>query len=255
MAGAALSSIKMTCTQVLELLQSSVARHVRVITPSCAHAPATVTSVYVIVGVGSQLSVAEAVPVAGGSVLAVHKTVRFAGHMITGGVSSRTMMTCRHVLELAQSSVARQVRFRMNCCGPPVEIVTSVKEIVGVASQISVAVAVPVLTGNVPLAHMIVMFGGHVMSGGALSSMIIFWMQVLELLQSSVAFQVRLMVFSCGHAPPVVTSENVIVGVASHISVAVAVPVLTGKVLAMQDMVTLVGHVMFGGTLSVSVII
>ena len=40
---------------------------------SCGHAPATVTSVEVIVGVASQLSVAVAVPlVPPGAVLAVH---------------------------------------------------------------------------------------------------------------------------------------------------------------------------------------
>lgn len=255
MPGAALSSTTITCIQVLELLQSSVARHVRVITRSCGQAPATVTSAKVIVGVASQLSVADAVPVAGGKVFAVQEMVRLPGQVMPGGVSSRTVIICKQVLEFAQSSVARQVRLRMNCCGPPVEMVTSVKEIVGVASQISVAVAVPVMTGSVPLAHIIVIFAGQVMSGGALSSMMMVWIHVLEFWQSSVALQVRLIVYSWGHPPPVVTSEYVMVGVASHISVAVALPVFTGKVLAMQEMVTLVGQVILGGTLSVSVII
>ena len=73
MTGGVLSSTKMTCKQVLEFPQSSVALHVLLIVYSCGHAPATVTSVDVIVGVASQLSVAVAVPlVPPGAVLAVH---------------------------------------------------------------------------------------------------------------------------------------------------------------------------------------
>ena len=42
------------------------------------------------------------------------------------------------------------------------------------------------------------------------------------------------MVSLCGQFPPVVTSLKVIVGVASQLSVAVAVPVLAGNVLAVH---------------------
>jgi hypothetical protein len=49
-----------------------------------------------------------------------------------------------------------------------------------------------------------------------------------------VATQVRVIVLSCGHAPPTLTSVEVIVGVASQLSVAVAVPVVAGKVLAVH---------------------
>jgi hypothetical protein len=52
-------------------------------------------------------------------------------------------------------------------------------------------------------------------------------------------------VLSCGHAPPTVTSLEVIVGVASQ-SIAVAVPVLAGKVLAVHWMVTFTGQVRTG---------
>jgi hypothetical protein len=45
-----------------------------------------------IIGVPSQLSVAVAVPVFAGKVLAVHCMVTFAGHDITGAVLSSTMM-------------------------------------------------------------------------------------------------------------------------------------------------------------------
>ena len=70
------------------------------------------------VGVRSQLSVAVAVPFAPpGAVLAVHCMVRFGGQVITGGVLSSTTITCRHVLELPQSSVALHVRLMVYSCG------------------------------------------------------------------------------------------------------------------------------------------
>ena len=59
-------------------------------------------------------------------------------------------------------------------------------------------------------------------------------MQVLTFPQSSVADQVRVIVLSCGHAPPAVTSLNVTVGEVSQLSVAVAVPVFAGAVLAVH---------------------
>ena len=109
MTGATLSSTVMTCVQELLLPQSSVALHVLVITISCGQAPPTITSVDVMVGTASQLSVAVAVPVLAGNVLAVHSIVNDAGHVMTGGVLSSTVMTCVHELLLPQSSVALQV--------------------------------------------------------------------------------------------------------------------------------------------------
>ncbi len=45
-----------------------------------------------------------------------------------------------------------------------------------------------------------------VMVGGVLSSIVMVCVQELLLLQSSVAVHVRVMVYSCGHVPAVVTS-------------------------------------------------
>ena len=105
-------------------------------------------------------------------------------------------------------------------CGQMPPTVTSLKVIVGVASQ-SVAVADPVLAGNVLAVHCIVTLIGQVITGGVLSSTTIVCIQLLEFPQSSVATQVREMVLSCGHAPPEVTSLKVTVGVPSQLSVAV----------------------------------
>lgn len=90
--GAALSSTKIIWLHVLEFPQASVDFQVRVIVLSCAHTPATVTSVKVTTGAPSQLSDEDAVPVLAGSVLAVQSTVTFGGQTIEGGVLSSTKM-------------------------------------------------------------------------------------------------------------------------------------------------------------------
>jgi hypothetical protein len=77
--------------------------------------------------------------------------------------------------------------------------------------------------------------------------------QVLVLPQSSVAVHVREIVDSCGHAPGVTTSVDVIVTDGSQLSVPVAVPVFAGSVLAVHSIVVLDGHVMVGATLSMTV--
>src|SRR4030095_1120572 len=128
--------------------------------------------------------------------------------------------------------------------------VTSLKVIKGVASQLSVAVALPVLGGKVLAVHSIVIFGGHVINGAWLSSTEMIWLHVLLLPQSSVALQVLVIVNSSGHTPPTVTSLNVIAGVLSQLSVAVALPVLAGNVLAVHSIVIFGGHVINGAWLS-----
>jgi hypothetical protein len=100
------------------------------------------------------------------------------------------------VLLLPQSSVALQVLVIVNSSGHDPPIVTSLNVIEGVLSQLSVAVALPVLAGNVLAVHSIVIFGGHVIIGAWLSFIVMIWLHVLLLPQSSVALQVRVMVNS-----------------------------------------------------------
>jgi hypothetical protein len=87
-----------------------------VIVNSCGHAPPTVTSVEVIAGEASQ-SIAVAVPVFAGNVLAVHSIVTFAGQLITGAALSSTVIVWTQLLTLPQSSVAVHVRVMVNSCG------------------------------------------------------------------------------------------------------------------------------------------
>ncbi len=55
-----------------------------------------------------------------------------------------------------------------------------------------------------------------------------------------------MIVLSCGHAPPTLTSLKVIEGVESQLSVAVALPVLAGAVLAEHSIVIFIGQVISG---------
>ena len=80
---------------------------------------------------------------------------------------------------------------------------------------------------------------------------------MLELPQSSVALQVLMMVDSWAQTVlGITTSVEVIVGVASQRSVAVATPfVPPGAVLALHSMVMLGGQVIIGGVISCTTIV
>jgi hypothetical protein len=130
-----------------------MAAHVLKMVCSCGHAPATITSAEVIVGVASQLSVAVAVPVAAGSVLSVHVIVTLDGQVSAGVVLSSTVISCTQVDVFPQSSVAVQVRSIALSWVQPPGVVISVNVMPGVASQLSVAVAVPVVAGSVLSVH------------------------------------------------------------------------------------------------------
>jgi hypothetical protein len=207
------------------------------------------------VGAVSQLSVAVAVPVLSGSVLAVHSIVNDAGQVMTGAWLSSTVIVCVHELLLPQASVALHVLVMIYSCGHPPPTVTSDDVMVGAVSQLSVAVAVPVFAGNVLAVHSIVREAGQVMTGAILSSTVIVCVHELLLPQSSVAAHVLVMIYSCGHPPPTVTSEDVIVGAVSHRSVAVAVPVFAGNVLAVHSIVNDAGQVINGACVSSTVMV
>lgn len=91
-----------------------------------------------------------------------------------------------------QASVANQVL--VNTSGHVPEVPESVNVITGVPSQLSVAVAVPVVAGNVLEPHSTVIFAGHVMIGMVLSNIVMDWAHVAELPQLSVALYVLTMV-------------------------------------------------------------
>jgi hypothetical protein len=154
--------------------------------------------------------------------------------VITGGVLSSTKIVCVHELVFPQSSLAVQVLVIVNSCAQVPAIVTSLNVGVTLTSQLSVAVAEPVAAGAELVLHCMVVFAGHVICGGVLSSTKIVCVQELELPQSSIAVNVRVMVLSCGQAPPTDTSENPMVGVVSQLSVAVAFPVADVAILVLH---------------------
>lgn len=129
---------------------------------------------------------------------------------------------------------------------------TSEKSIVGLGSQISVAVAEPV---GSPEPHSIVILAGQEIIGGVVSVTLIDWSQLAELPEQSVAVQVRVIRLSPVHEFPVTTSENVIIGFASQTSVAVAEPVTEGSEGSPHSTDAFAGQLMGGGVVSVTFIV
>jgi hypothetical protein len=148
------------------LPQSSVAFHVRVTIRVVGHGPPLVLSVKVIVGLVSQMSVAVALPVALGSVEPLQLVLKSGGQKITGGVVSRTVISCAQVRVFPAQSVAFHVRVIRRIMGQfAVLLVLSVKLIAGEGLQLSVPVATPVDAGLTSLPHSTATSGGQVTVG------------------------------------------------------------------------------------------
>src|SRR5512137_2456092 len=116
--------------------------------------------------------------------------VMAGGHVITGAVTSTTVMVWLQVLALPQLSVAVQVRVITTAHGFVLSL-ASAKVITGAGSQLSVAVAVPVLPGRIGSWQLMVMAGGHVITEAVTSATVTVWLHVLASTQLSVAVQVR----------------------------------------------------------------
>src|SRR6187455_347696 len=157
-------------------------------------------------------------------------------------------MDALQVDEFPQSSVAVQVLVTESSAGHVPGVVTSLKVIVTVASQASVAVAKPKVGVK---GQSIVSFGitGQVITGGVVSCTNIDALQVDEFPQSSVAVQVLVTESSAGHVPGVVTSVKVIVTAASQASVAVAKPKVGVKGQSILSF-GITGHVITGAVVS-----
>jgi hypothetical protein len=113
--GAVVSTIVIVCRQSLPMLpQASVAVQVRVMVDSLAQEPGATLSLAETAGAGSQLSVAVAVPVPEAAVEALHSTVTFAGHVMTGAVESTRVIVWLQLLLLPHASVAVQVRVMLD---------------------------------------------------------------------------------------------------------------------------------------------
>src|SRR5438552_4481536 len=193
MLGGVVSAMVMCCTQVLMLPQVSVAFQVRSMPGWPVQLAAVPASVKVIVTVWPQLSVAVALPVLAGAVESPQAITLSAGQVMTGGVLSAKVMCCTQVLMLPLALLAA---LPLSMPGWPVQLAAvpeSVKVMVTVWPQLSVAVALAVLAEAVELPHASPLSAGQMMTGGVLSAKLMCCTQVLMLPQASVAFQVRSM--------------------------------------------------------------
>ena len=156
-----------------------------------------------------------------------------------------------HVAVLPQSSVAVHVRVRPYVLPHEPGVVESTKVMVTVASHASVAVG-GVNTGTA--GHVIgEVCATQVIVGGVISCTTIVPLHVAVLPQSSVAVQVRVVLYVPAQEPGVVASTKVIVTVASQASVAVGA-VNTGKAGQSTGDVCAT-HVIVGGVLSCTTIV
>lgn len=194
----------------------SSAVQVRVIIYSFGQVPLVVTSANVKVGV-PQLSVTVGVVQEG---TPEHSIEEGPGSPeMTGGVVSSTLMIWDAVAVLPHPSSAVQVLVIVYSFGQEPFVVTSAKVNVGVP-QLSVTVGV--VHDGVPEHSILDGPGNPEMTGGMVSSTLIVCVAVAVLPQSSVAVQVRVILYSLGQVPLVVTSANVSTGV-PQLSVAVGV--------------------------------
>src|SRR5258705_81322 len=92
MVGGVMSPTVIFCSQLTVLPQLSLAVHVRVMTFVLGQAPGASVSAYATSGLGSQLSVAVATPVAFVEVESVQATLLLAGQVMNGAVPSVTVI-------------------------------------------------------------------------------------------------------------------------------------------------------------------
>src|SRR5206468_8611695 len=111
-------------------------------------------------------------------------------------------------------------------------VAASVKVIITVPPQLSVAVAAPVLEVSVDAPHCRCLSGGQLITGAVVSTKSMCWTQVEKLPQASVAFQVRSTPALPVQLAAVTASVKVIITVPPQLSVAVAEPVLEVSVEA-----------------------
>src|SRR5215212_4566172 len=151
-------------------------------------------------------------------------------------------MVCVAVEVLPHASVAVHVLVTLNEPAHAPGVVTSAKVIVGFGSHRSVAVGV--VHEGVASQSMVVAPGKAEITGGVTSCTFIVCVAVEVLPQASVAVHVLVMLNEPAHAPGVVTSAKVIVGLTSHRSVAVGV---VHEGVASQSIVVAPGNVEITG--------
>jgi hypothetical protein len=213
------------------------------------HEPGVDASTKVIVTVASQASVAVGGVNTGNA--GQLTGVVCAKQVSVGGVISPTTIVPLHVVVFPQSSVAVHVRVVLYVPVHVPGVDASTKVMVTEASQASVAVG-GINTGNAGQLTGVVC-AKQISVGGAISRTTIVPLHVAIFPQSSVAVQVRVVLYVPVHVPGVDASTKVISTVASQASVAVG-DVNTGNAgqSTGDDWAT---HVMDGGIVSMTVMV
>src|SRR5210317_1630294 len=179
----------MVCVHVAMFPQSSSAWYVRVMTSG--HVLPSETSPRCVTVTGPQLSVAVTRVISAAGTSPMHSTVTAGGHVISGGVVSSMVMVCVHVAMFPQSSSAWYVRVITSGHVLPSE--TSPRCVTVTGPQLSVAVTRVISAAGTSPMHSTVTAGGHVISGGVISSMVMVCVHVAMFPQSSSAWYVRVM--------------------------------------------------------------
>lgn len=119
-----------------------------------------------------------------------------------GEIESVTVIAWVQVAVLPHASVAFHVRVITDRFGQEASADESENVIAGAASQLSVAVTIPVTDGFVPCSQVtLILPGQDVIVGAVVSTTLIVCVQVAELPQRSVAVHVRVITLACGQTP------------------------------------------------------
>src|SRR5439155_886009 len=183
--GGVVSATVTVWLQVLVLLQASIAAHVRV-----AEKVVPQRSLVTVFRITSRLVPHPSFGWLGGSKLQAlpHSTVLSATQLIEGGVVSATVTVWLQVLVLLQASIAAQVRVAEKVV-PQRLLVTVVR----ITNRLVPHPSFGWLGGSKlhALPHSAVLSATQLIDGGVVSATVTVWLQVLVLLQASIAAQVR----------------------------------------------------------------
>lgn len=258
MLGATSSLTVIVCEQVDVLLHKSVARNVRVTVYLLTQLTLLVTSpTNATVTAPPQLSDALTPVVFCAGTDEEQVTVMLTGQLIVGACVSFTVINCAQVAVLLHKSAALNVRVIVYLLAQLTLLVTSLTNVtVATPPQLSPAVTPVVVCAGTALEQLTVAFVGQLMVGATLSNTVMICAQVAVLLHKSVARNVRVTVNLFTQIMLLVTSPTrVMLAAPLQLSVAVTPVVVCAGIALAQVTVVLIGQVMLGATLSLTVIV
>lgn len=222
-------------------VESSVAVQSTVVVPIAKMLPEAGT--HDTVGVESHVSVAVTVKVTGAPLELVHWRTRFAGHVIAGAVVSAMETVNEQLDAFDEASVA--VQFTVVVPIANVLPDAGAQTTLGLASHVSVAVAVNVTGAPLGPVHSLDAFVGHVIVGATVSRTVTVNEHAEEFPVASVAVQFTVVVAIANVAPDAGAHDTM--GLGSQLSVAVVVYDTDAPLAPVHSRTKFVEHVMTGG--------